>query len=112
MKTLLFALLLGSFSTMALADQCSLVSKETAKVAVRTLMDASSVSFLCEPCGDTEATSLKAESIGLKKSSVEDYYEVVVDGKTVDLAYTYVNGLNLSKLTSCPSQLVSPSILK
>ncbi|AGH94550.1 hypothetical protein [Pseudobdellovibrio exovorus] len=109
MKKLIVAslILVGSIAS---ADQCAYISKAQAGKALKALVDASKVQTLCEPCGETRAQTVRVESLGMKKTGYQNYSEVTVNEKGIDLAYTYVNGLNLAKLVGCPASGVSASL--
>lgn len=109
MKSLLAGLVL-LVSTTAFADQCAYISKTQAQRALKIALEAKSIATLCEPCGETAAKVLETKSIGIHDVNYNGYWELQVNGKGMDLAYTFVNGLNLSKLAGCESQGVSSSI--
>lgn len=110
MKNLFVVTVITLSSVVSLADQCAFISKAQAEKAVKALIETQSVQSLCEPCGEKRAQNVKVESLGMRKAGYENYSEVVINGKGIDLAYTYVNGLNLAKLVGCPVQDVSSSI--
>lgn len=100
------------------ADQCAYVTKKQADTAAAYLTVGKSFVNFCELCGDTvfpfdDTVSVKdslvhelpASSTGLN----QDYWELLVNGDGVDLAYLYVkqaNGtfINLARLARCPTQ--------
>lgn len=110
MKNLIIVTTITLVSAFSFADQCAYISKAQAKKAVKILLDAKSVKSLCEPCGETNPETVKVESLGLRKAGYQNYSEVVINDKGIDLAYTYVNGKNLAMLSGCPVQDVSPTI--
>lgn len=109
MKSLLTGLILV-LSITAYADQCAYISKTQAQSALKVALEAKSIATLCEPCGETAAKVLETKSIGIHNVDENGYWELQINGKGMDLAYTFVNGLNLSKLAGCESQGVSSSI--
>lgn len=109
MKKFILASLICFIGTSAMADQCGYVKKSQAEKAVRMLLEADTVQSLCEPCGQKRSTTIKVDSLGLQKID-NQLSEVVINGKGIDLAYIYMNGLNLAKLVGCNTQDVSPSI--
>jgi hypothetical protein len=104
-------ILLLAFSTQVFADQCAYITKEQAKRALRIAVEAEKVELFCEPCGETVPTLVPVvSSIGIRDVNYKGFWELQVNGKGVDLAYTFVDGLNLSKLAKCGSSKVSFSI--
>ncbi len=105
-------LLLGivSFSSVSMADQCAYVTKAQAKAALKMVLETTTLQTLCEPCGETAAKKVTYKDVGVRDVKYQGYWELQVDGAGLDLAYTYVNGLNLAQLVGCPATRVSPSI--
>lgn len=107
MKKSLFTLLLTSvFASAAFADQCVVVDEAQAKAITNIVKVGDMIGTLCEPCGE-EPTELggpsfeEVVSIGIEPfemtgivqsddDSEENFYQVVINGKPVDLAYTYI----------------------
>lgn len=110
MKSLIVTTLLLLLSSAAFADQCAYITKTQAEKAVKVLIETQTVQSLCEPCGESKALTVQVNSIGLRKAGYQSYSEVVINDKGIDLAYTYINGLNLAKLVGCPTQGVSFSL--
>lgn len=108
-KTMLI-LVLSLISGIAFADQCSYISNRQAKKAVRALIGAQYIHTFCEPCGDTKAQIVLADSVSLRKTGIEKTWEVLINQQGIDLAYIYVDGLNLAKVVSCPTEGVSPTL--
>jgi len=111
MKFTTLALSIFAFAAQASADQCSYVSRETAAKALRIVMEANSVQTYCEPCGDRGAVYVDVKSFGMADVNYQGYWEMQINGLGVDLAYTYVNGMNLAAIVACPAEGVSRSIL-
>jgi hypothetical protein len=74
------------------------------------LDNAKRVQSLCEPCGEIKASDVTVSSIEVKATGYQNTYEVLVNGKGIDLAYTFVNGINLGIALSCPAQGVGSSL--
>jgi hypothetical protein len=114
------SILLSSISLgpSARADQCAWISTEQADRALRLLQPGTEYLLYCEPCGEKKPTSSGA--VQFAEVRVVDggkYREVVIDGKEVDLAYTFVKTdassseyENLARLAGCPATSVSDSI--
>ncbi len=71
------------------ADQQAYISEKDAKRAVKLLKKKKQIKHLCEPCGDKEVETVDIETIEAVKTGYEDYWEVRVNGKGVDLAYIF-----------------------
>lgn len=110
MKKVILISLISVIGSMALADQCAYIPRVQALKAIKLLMKAQRIQSLCELCGEVTPQDMPAESIGVRKVEVQGNLEVVVDGRGIDLAYTYVNGVNLAKLVACPTDGVSPTL--
>jgi hypothetical protein len=110
MKKAILISIVSLCSASAFADQCAFITKTQAEKAVKAIIETQSVQGLCEPCGETKAQNIQVDSVGLRKAGYQDFSEVVINNKGIDLAYTYVNGLNLAKLVGCSAQGVSSSI--
>lgn len=112
MKKIVLIALASMMSLSVMADQCAYITKEQAKEALKIAIDANKVESLCEPCGETQAKELEVKSIGISDVDYEGYWELQINGSGVDLAYTYVNGMNLAKLSACEATGVSETIGK
>ena len=88
----------------AFADQCAYLTKEQALAFASQVSVGQSVYHLCEPCGgSTEDGSVqvsKVESIGVAQVGSSSNYEVVINGKAVDLAYIYKKTATLANNNS------------
>jgi len=71
------------------ADQAAWVSRAEAARALQELAGAEWIRHYCAPCGDKTVRSEAVQSIGLFKVEGENYWEIRVNGKGVDLAYVY-----------------------
>lgn len=101
----------------AWADQCELISADQASEMMEYLKPNIEYVHFCEPCGDKDFYKRKVErvrrlQIGMEKSGNDTYWSVTVNGKGIDLAYTYIRGedggfLNLADLANCPTDGVS-----
>lgn len=106
-------LLLSLLAPATWADQCQLIPAEQAAKALDFLKPGGTIVEFCEPCGDKDFYSKPEQTITAIQASLDqDLWSVKVNGKELDLAYTFVrNGegsfLNVSKLADCPSDDVS-----
>lgn len=82
-------LFLLAIATPVFADQAAWVSRAEAARALEELAAAESIKHYCAPCGDKVVRTEKVESIGLFKVEGENYWQIKVNGKGVDLAYVY-----------------------
>jgi hypothetical protein len=90
MKRLTFSfLILAAFTIPAFADQAAWVSRAEAARALEILAKSESIIHYCAPCDNGVVRNEKIESIGLFKVEGENYWEIRVNGKGVDLAYVY-----------------------
>ena len=91
-KTLIITIVLilsTVFVVSVSADQAAYITEKQAKKAVKLLMKKKQIIHFCEPCGDTEIRTEDIETIEAVKTDTENYWEVKVNGKGIDLAYTY-----------------------
>lgn len=116
-STLIAAIMSFAISEIAYADQCQLIKREYVNNALQHIKLGSIIVKHCEPCGDKDfhgqakhlVNSISAEKTQLSNKPL---WEVKINGKGVDLAYTYIETgdgtyVNLSKLSYCPSNDVS-----
>jgi hypothetical protein len=108
--------------SVAHADQCAWVSKDQAYAAQQKILNERTYVEYCKPCRETKATAPKVAKTAEIKKRKADYYELVIDGKAVDLAYTYYKQpmlqrsgeqlyQNLAEWSKCPVHDV-PSLIK
>jgi hypothetical protein len=102
-------------SGVARADQCQLVDSGTAVRALQLLHDHPNVLAYCEPCGDhAPGVPTRANHVATDRDR-SGAYQVVIDRREVDLAYTFVQTgperfENLAHLTGCPASGVSATL--
>ena len=84
------ALLCVLLAPCAFADQFAWVEKSVAQRAASMIPVGSFVRSFCAPCGDEEATAIDVYRVGVSPTSVEGLWEVRLNGRGIDLAYTYV----------------------
>jgi len=90
------------------ADQCQSVSADHAAWATKLLTKNAVVATFCESCGDTKpGTPTTITSITTKASTAKDLKTVQINGKAIDLAYTYLQTgkstwANVGLLVGCP----------
>lgn len=91
MNRFLVGILLGTWLAVspALADQAAWVEKATAERAADRIRSESAIRKFCAPCGDREWTGKPVRMVEVRNPS-GSFYEVVVNGEGLDLAYTYL----------------------
>jgi hypothetical protein len=103
-----------AWSAIARADQCAVLDDATAARAVDVLRRYPDVLSFCEPCGDV-APGVPTRIVHASARRITHGAVVVLDERSVDLAYTYVQTSshryeNLAALVACPTSGVSPSL--
>jgi hypothetical protein len=97
----------------AKADQCAYITKEQASKALSSLNLSQTIYFLCEPCGEIRPTSSLIESLSIETVGYQEYWQVTINGKGIDLAYTFVDAgidnklINLAAIANCTATDVS-----
>ncbi len=89
LRTVFCAVLLTAFAAPTFADQAAWVSRAQAAKALEILARHEMIKHYCAPCGDKAAVDERIESIGLFPIRGENYWEIRINGKGVDLAYVY-----------------------
>lgn len=109
----LITLLLSSIQPLY-ADQCAYINQAEVRSALDFIKPSSQYIEFCEPCDETNFYQHDLKTVkNLHVNVVDDkQWEIRVNGKGIDLAYTYIKRddgtfINLSKLAACPSQGVS-----
>ena len=121
----LMGILVTVFSMAASADQCAVIDHAQAEAFTKLVNIGDTVGFLCEPCGETptEINSVPQEYV--QSISIEPFNEagdmtVSINGKMVDLAYTYIMTtrhewysvhVNAAFLVGCEAQGVTPQFI-
>lgn len=73
----------------ALADQAAYITKEQADKTVAFLKGKEEITHFCAPCDDQSKTVETIDNVAAVKVDYQDYWEVQVNGKGIDLAYVY-----------------------
>jgi hypothetical protein len=120
MKKSVITLAIGlGFATIntsgALADQCAYVTKAQAIAAFQNLSIGQTIYEFCELCGDRTSRPVVIQSLNLKNTDSPGYWQILVNGKGIDLAYTYVDykdsgrrRINLALTANCPAVDFTP----
>lgn len=99
------------FSINAMADQCQAIKYDEAQRAALLIQKNSTLTDYCEPCMEgskKEGNSYSVKSVKVKAVTLlnDTYFEVVVNGKSIDLAYTFIQvapnrSVNVAKAVAC-----------
>ena len=96
----------------ALADQCAYVTEQQAQDAAKLVRIGDKVTQYCEPCGDGSKVTETVSSVGYASVNYMQFFGLTINGKPVDLAYTYLRtstavDANMAYLVGCPASGVS-----
>ena len=113
-RTIVLGLSLLAGSSVARADQCQSVETDQGVAAEKLLKDATVLSY-CEPCGDarpTKAPTGPVRSVKVHLGASKNLLTLAVDGKDVDLAYTFIQTgkatfTNVAMMVGCQATGVS-----
>lgn len=73
------------------ADQKAYISKVNAFRASKIIQAKGDlIRFYCAPCGDEYWEEVSIDSVKVRDTGYENYWEVAINGAAIDLAYTYV----------------------
>ncbi len=97
------------FAPLVWADQCLVLSKSEAQKAIQILQQGQRFHWYCQLCNDKSIQEFSLENVELINSSwpgeKKEDYRILVEGnfiqKQVDIAYIYVDGLNLGLSVGC-----------
>lgn len=78
-----------TLSLTAFADQAAYITEKQAKKAAEFLKKKDKIKHFCAPCGDKESRVEEIETVEAVPTGYENYWEVKVNGKGIDLAYVY-----------------------
>ena len=91
MKKLIIVLIfLSVFAAVAFADQAAYITQAQAQKAAAFLKDKKQIRHYCNPCddkGDRVEDISTVDAVAVEGS--KPYWEVLVNGKGIDLAYVY-----------------------
>ncbi|ACK67091.1 hypothetical protein PCC8801_3110 [Rippkaea orientalis PCC 8801] len=114
-KAVIFSVITTISVTLpAYADQCSYITKEQALRAVSLLDLKQMVYLFCEPCGEKVPQRININSLAVATVNYQDFWQVSINGKGIDLAYTFIESsldkkpINLAAIAGCPASDVSP----
>lgn len=85
---LLTALVAGS-AISVFADQAAYITKAQAEKAAAFLKGKEEITHFCAPCNDNKREVEKIDNVEAAPAGYQDYWEVRVNGKGIDLAYVY-----------------------
>lgn len=81
-------------SVAVFADQAAYISERNAIRASDLIRKQYDLVHYCAPCSDSEQKHEVIQSVEYGHTGSENYYEVKVNGKAVDLAYIYIQTPN------------------
>lgn len=96
MKKLIISLFILAISAISiLADQAAYITQAQAQKAAAFLKDKKQIRHYCNPCSDKgdrieDITTVEAVAV----PDTDGYWEVLVNGKGIDLAYVYFRDKN------------------
>ncbi|NOQ36699.1 MAG: hypothetical protein GQ569_12535 [Methylococcaceae bacterium] len=92
MKNIFFiiSLCVALLPALAQADQAAYISKDKADIAANILQSTSAIRHYCQPCGDKQWTEESINSVKSEHTGYENYWQVLINGKGIDLAYVYL----------------------
>ncbi|WP_310422923.1 hypothetical protein [Chamaesiphon sp. VAR_48_metabat_135_sub] len=105
---MIIGLLLSAIS--ADADQCMLIPKQQALAAMTRLEPGETVYSLCELCGEKQPQPIVIKKIDLVSDPRTKLWEVKINDRGIDLAYTYVRSNNLNDRRSTSSTATNSQI--
>jgi len=114
--SLIASTLLALAASTASADQCAWVDQDQALSAQKLIGKGADVIEFCEQCrGGVRKTLPPVQKTEVKKTSDQALFELIIDGKPYDLAYTFVKTsrwtyTNLALMVGCKTTGVSPAL--
>ncbi|MBI3074092.1 MAG: hypothetical protein HYY84_18435 [Deltaproteobacteria bacterium] len=95
-------------SGVAAADQCQAFDKALVEWATKLIKKGTRVVAWCKPCGEPKPTASKVVRTVSSRRFDDKLSELIVDGKSVDLAYLFVQTgkkmfTNVAKAVGCPA---------
>lgn len=106
-KQLVMTFILMLFTNLVWADQCSTLPKQKALKAKNIIEkfiksnDLAVIDIYCEACMDEIPKAIVADTVHLKDFQVKGFKEILVNEKVIDLAYVYLNGVNMASMIGC-----------
>jgi hypothetical protein len=100
-------LILMTTSSVAFADQCSVLPAKSAHIAKELLSNhlrSNTIAVIdryCESCRDEVATPIVIDTVTIKDFQVDGFKEIYVNEKKIDLAYIYLEGVNIAGKIGC-----------
>ncbi|MBK9162410.1 MAG: hypothetical protein IPM21_00570 [Acidobacteria bacterium] len=76
-------------ATPVFADQAAWISRAEAARAMKVLAEATAIKHHCAPCDDQTIRDESVDNIGIFRVEGQNYWEIRVNGKGVDLAYVF-----------------------
>jgi hypothetical protein len=125
LSTISIVFSLGLTAIPAYADQCMLIPKQQALAAMARLEPGDNIYSLCELCGEKQPQKIAVKTIELVNEPRTKLWQVKINNREIDLAYTYVRSqdfndsrsrstienrpqINLSIIANCPATGIKP----
>lgn len=90
LKKIIAILMLGLMLSLAVfADQAAWITKDEAQKTAAFLKGKAQIKHYCAPCDDKSVTTEDISTVEAAPTGTQDYWEVLVNGKGIDLAYVY-----------------------
>ena len=84
----------------ARADQCMLIPKQQALAAMSRLEVGAKIYSLCELCGEKQPQLITIHKVELANDPSSKLWQLEINDRQIDLAYTYVRANELSDRSS------------
>lgn len=106
-------MLIALSTNVAFAAQCKFISNDQAQRAEEfikgnsKIANISVVDYYCESCLDKYPKPIVLDEIKIVRNIIGERAVLMINNKSIDLAYIYVNGANLAHEISCETYAVS-----
>ena len=90
LKKFIAGMMLALFMSLAVfADQAAWITKEQAEKTAAFLKGKTQIKHFCAPCDDKSVRTEDISTIEAAATGTDDYWEVLINGEGIDLAYVY-----------------------
>ncbi len=89
MKKFAIIFLILTFALTAFADQAAYIRKNDTLHTIALLKHEKQIRHFCKPCGDKTYRVEDIKTVESSFTNYENFWEVKINGKGVDLAYLY-----------------------
>lgn len=88
-KAVFVSVVLAIFAVAVYADQAAYITQAQAQKAAAFLKDKKQIRHYCAPCDDKGDRVEDVETVEAAPAGYQQFWEVKVNGKGIDLAYVY-----------------------